>query len=117
MDNDTSAFVVQTIRRWWYEIGRIRYPDAKNLVITADGGGSNGARVRLWKRELHRLANEIGIDIKVHHLPPGASKCNKACPRAGGDRASPVLLHQAKLARQAAGELPRHCRSDQHHHN
>jgi hypothetical protein len=77
MDHDTAEFAVQTIRRWWYEIGRIRYPDAKHLVITADGGGSNGSRVRLWKRELHRLANEIGIDIKVHHLPPGTSKWNK----------------------------------------
>jgi hypothetical protein len=77
MDNDTAEFAVQTIRRWWYEIGRLRYPDAKHLVITADGGGSNGSRVRLWKRELHRLATEIGIDIKVHHLPPGTSKWNK----------------------------------------
>jgi hypothetical protein len=73
MDYDTAEFAVQTIRRWWYEIGQIRYPDAKHLVITADGGGSNGSRVRLWKRELHRLASEIGIDIKVHHLPPGTS--------------------------------------------
>ena len=77
MDHDTAAFAVQTIRRWWHEIGRIRYPDAKRLSITADGGGSNGSRVRLWKRELQRLANEIGIDIKVHHLPPGTSKWNK----------------------------------------
>jgi hypothetical protein len=77
MDNDTAAFSVQTIRRWWYSLGRVRYPDAKYLVITADGGGSNGSRVRLWKRELHRLASEIGIDIMVHHLPPGTSKWNK----------------------------------------
>jgi hypothetical protein len=77
MDNDTAEFAVQTIRRWWWETGRIRYPDAKHLVITADGGGSNGSRVRLWKYELHRLASEIGIDIKVHHLPPGTSKWNK----------------------------------------
>ena len=77
MDNDTAAFSVQTIRRWWYSVGRVRYPDAKSLVITADGGGSNGSRVRLWKRELHRLASEIGIDIMVHHLPPGTSKWNK----------------------------------------
>ena len=73
----TAEFAVQTIRRWWYEIGRIRYPDAKHLVITTDGGGSNGCRMCLWKRELHRLASEIGIDIKVHHLPPGTSKWNK----------------------------------------
>ena len=77
MDNDTAAFSVQTIRRWWYSVGRVRYPEAKSLVITADGGGSNGSRVRLWKRELHRLASEIGIDIMVHHLPPGTSKWNK----------------------------------------
>jgi hypothetical protein len=77
MDNDTAAFSVQTIRRWWYSVGRVRYPDAKSLVITADGGGSNGSRVRLWKRELYRLASEIGIDIMVHHLPPGTSKWNK----------------------------------------
>ena len=77
VDNDTAEFAVQTIRRWWYEVGRVRYPDAKHLTITADGGGSNGSRVRLWKRELHRLATEIGIDIKVHHLPPGTSKWNK----------------------------------------
>jgi hypothetical protein len=73
MDNDTAEFAVQTIRRWWYETGRNRYRGAKYLVITADGGGSNGSRVRLWKRELQRLANEIGIEIKVHHLPPGTS--------------------------------------------
>ena len=77
MDNDTAAFSVQTIRRWWYSVGRVRYPDAKSLVITADGGGSNGSRVRLSKRELHRLASDIGIDIMVHHLPPGTSKWNK----------------------------------------
>jgi hypothetical protein len=77
MDHDTSAFAVHTIRRWWQEIGRVRYPDAHHLVITADGGGSNGSRVRLWKRELQALANEIGVDIKVHHFPPGTSKWNK----------------------------------------
>ena len=77
IDNDTATFAVETIRRWWYGIGRVRYPDAKYLAITADGGGSNGSRVKLWKRELHRLASEIGIEIKVHHLPPGTSKWNK----------------------------------------
>jgi hypothetical protein len=77
MNHDTSAFAVQTIRRWWDEIGRPRYPKATRLVITADGGGSNGSRVRLWKRELQRLADELGIDIVVHHLPPGTSKWNK----------------------------------------
>jgi hypothetical protein len=77
MNHDTSAFAVQTIRRWWDEIGRARYPRARRLVITADGGGSNGSRVRLWKRELQRLADELGIDVVVHHLPPGTSKWNK----------------------------------------
>ena len=73
MSCDTAAFAVQTIRRWWTEIGSTRYPDATRLVITADGGGSNGSRLRLWKRELQRLADELGIDIVVHHLPPGTS--------------------------------------------
>ena len=77
MSCDTAAFAVQTIRRWWQEVGRSRYPDAKTLTINADGGGSNGSRLRLWKRELRALANELGIDIIVHHLPPGTSKWNK----------------------------------------
>jgi hypothetical protein len=77
IDHDTAAFAVQSIRRWWQEIGRTRYRDATRLVITADGGGSNGSRVRLWKRELQTLANELAIDIVVHHLPPGTSKWNK----------------------------------------
>jgi hypothetical protein len=77
IDHDTAAFAVQTIRRWWQDVGRIRYPEAKRLVITADGGGSNGSRLRLWKRELQRLASEIGIDITVSHFPPGTSKWNK----------------------------------------
>jgi hypothetical protein len=77
IDHDTASFAVQTIRRWWQDVGRIRYPGAKRLVITADGGGSNGSRLRLWKRELQRLANEIGVEITVSHFPPGTSKWNK----------------------------------------
>ena len=77
MNNDTAAFAVQTIRRWWREVGQKRYPCATRLTITADGGGSNASRSRLWKVELQRLASEIGIDIAVHHLPPGTSKWNK----------------------------------------
>ena len=73
---DTSAFAVRTIRRWWQQVGQIGYPHATRLTITADGGGSNGSRVRLWKHELQRLADELGIDIVVHHLPPGTSKWN-----------------------------------------
>ena len=77
MDGDTAVFAVQTIRRWWQEVGQPRYPAARRLTITADGGGSNGSRVRLWKRELQRLADELGIEVAVHHLPPGTSKWNK----------------------------------------
>jgi len=76
-DHDTSAFAVQTIRRWWFSMGRPRYPKAKELTITADGGGSNGYRVRLWKLELGRLAKETGLRIRVCHFPPGTSKWNK----------------------------------------
>ena len=76
-DHDTSAFAVQTIRRWWFSMGVQRYPQAKQLLITADGGGSNGHRVRLWKLELSRLAQETGLDILVRHFPPGTSKWNK----------------------------------------
>ena len=77
MNHDTSAFAVQTIRRWWQDIGCKRYPDTKRLTITCDGGGSNGSRVRLWKLELQKLANELLIEITVHHLPPGTSKWDK----------------------------------------
>ena len=76
-DHDTSAFAVQTIRRWWLAMGRARYPKATELTITADGGGSNGYRVRLWKLELSRLASETGLRIRVCHFPPGTSKWNK----------------------------------------
>jgi hypothetical protein len=77
IDHDTAEFAVQTIRNWWHNVGSKRYPKARHLTITADGGGSNGSRVRLWKRELQNLVNELGIDIHVHHLPPGTSKWNK----------------------------------------
>ncbi len=76
-DHDTSAFAVQTIRRWWFSMGQLRYPKATELTITADGGGSNGYRVRLWKLELSRLAQETGLRIHVSHFPPGTSKWNK----------------------------------------
>lgn len=76
-DHDTATFAVETIRRWWHGIGKQFYPIANLLTITADGGGSNGSRIRLWKVELQRLANELGIDIRVCHFPPGTSKWNK----------------------------------------
>jgi hypothetical protein len=74
---DTAEFAVESIRRWWNNHGQARYPQATELLITADCGGSNGYRVRLWKLELQRLANEIAIPITVCHLPPGTSKWNK----------------------------------------
>ena len=76
-DHDTSAFAVESIRRWWYMMGKQRYPSATRLMITADSGGSNGSRVRLWKSELQKLANETGLQIQVSHFPPGTSKWNK----------------------------------------
>ena len=76
-DHDTASFAVQAIRRWWLAMGRERYPQASRLLITADGGGSNGHRVRLWKIELQALADELRIPITVCHLPPGTSKWNK----------------------------------------
>ncbi len=76
-DSDTSEFAVETIRRWWKFMGVYCYPRAKKLLITADGGGSNGTRVRLWKIELQRFANETGMEISVCHFPPGTSKWNK----------------------------------------
>lgn len=77
IDHDTASFAVESIRRWWQSMGRPLYHDRKRLLITADSGGSNGARVRLWKVELQKLANELGIEISVCHLPPGTSKWNK----------------------------------------
>jgi hypothetical protein len=77
IDADTAAFAVESIRRWWEKFGQARYPDATCLTITADCGGSNGARVKLWKRELQHFANETRLAITVTHLPPGTSKWNK----------------------------------------
>ena len=76
-DHDTAGFAVETIRRWWQSTGPTRYPHATRLLITADGGGSNGYRTRLWKTELAALATDTGLQITVCHLPPGTSKWNK----------------------------------------
>ena len=76
-DHDTASFAVNAIRRWWRAMGKKRHPKAKRLMISADGGGSNGYRVRLWKIELQRLADELKVPITVCHLPPGTSKWNK----------------------------------------
>jgi Rhodopirellula transposase DDE domain len=77
VDHDTAEFAVETLRRWWRNMGSRVYPGAKRLLITADGGGSNGRRCRLWKVELQGLADEIGLRISVCHFPPGTSKWNK----------------------------------------
>lgn len=77
VDHDTASFAVETIRRWWHAMGAEKYPNAKRLLITADGGGSNGSRLRLWKLELQMLADETGLAIAVSHFPPGTSKWNK----------------------------------------
>jgi DNA-binding transcriptional ArsR family regulator len=98
VDHDTASFAV-AIRRWWLSMGSIRYPRATSLTITADGGGSNGSRVRLWKIELQKLADELGLAITVHHLPPGTSKWNKIEHRlfsfiTGNWRGKPLVSHQ-----------------------
>jgi hypothetical protein len=76
-DRDTAAFAVESIRRWWLNMGVACYPHARQLLITADGGGSNGDRVRLWKVALQGFANETGLIVRVCHFPPGTSKGNK----------------------------------------
>ena len=97
--HDTAGFAVESIRRWWHELGAARYPAATRLLITADCGGSNGVRVRLWKRELQALADEPGIRITVCHLPPGTSKWNRIEHRlfafiTQNWRGKPLLTHQ-----------------------
>jgi transposase len=100
IDRDTASFAVNAIRRWWRTMGRVRYRNATRLLITADCGGSNGVRVRLWKRELQNLVNELGIAITVCHLPPGTSKWNKIEHRlfsfiTQNWRGKPLVSHQA----------------------
>ena len=99
VDHDTAAFAANAIRSWWRLMGRERYPNARSLLITADGGGSNGSRVRLWKIELQKLADELGVPITVCHLPPGASKWNRIEHRlfsfiTGNWRGKPLVSHK-----------------------
>jgi len=99
VDHDTAAFAAQSIRRWWESMGREAYPQAARLLITADSGGSNGARVRLWKLELQKLADETGLRISICHLPPGTSKWNKIEHRlfsflSQNWRGKPLVSHQ-----------------------
>ena len=100
VNHDTAAFAVQTIRNWWRRLGHKAYPRAKSLLITADSGGSNGTRVRLWKWELQKLADETGLSVSVSHLPPGTSKWNKIEHRlfsfiSKNWRGRPLLTHAA----------------------
>ncbi len=77
VDHDTASFAAESVRRWWERMGRHAYPDAKRLLVTADAGGSNGPRNRLWKVELQRVADATGLEVSVCHFPPGTSKWNK----------------------------------------
>jgi transposase len=99
ISSDTAEFAVEAIRRWWYELGQERYPKSHRLLITADSGGSNGHRNRLWKLELQRLADETGMKIEVCHYPPGTSKWNKIehrlfCHITRNWRGVPLETHQ-----------------------
>jgi hypothetical protein len=99
VDHDTAEFAVESIRRWWRWMARRSYPKARRLLITADSGGSNGARVRLWKWELQQLADETGLAISVCHFPPGTSKWNKIEHRlfsfiSQNWRGKPLISHQ-----------------------
>jgi len=100
VDHDTAAFAVATIHRWWRQLGKKAYPKARSILITADSGGSNGSRLRIWKWELQRLANLTGLAIAVHHLPPGTSKWNKIEHRlfsfiTQNWRGQPLITHAA----------------------
>ena len=99
IDHDTAAFAAESIRCWWREMGARAYPRAQRLLITADAGGSNGYRVRLWKLVLQQLANDLGLEIWVCHFPPGTSKWNKVehrlfCHITRNWRGRPLLSHQ-----------------------
>jgi len=99
IDHDTAEFAVESIRRWWLEMGRPLYGDAQRLLITADCGGSNGYRVRLWRWQLQRLADELGREVRVCHFPPGTSKWNKTehrmcCHITNNWRGHPLLTRQ-----------------------
>jgi hypothetical protein len=107
ISHDTAEFAVETIRTWWKEMGSSKYPNAASLVITADGGGSNGYRLRLWKLELQGLVDELGFPITVCHLPPGTSKWNKIEHRlfsfiTQNWRGKPLLTHQVIVSLIAA---------------
>jgi hypothetical protein len=98
IDHDTAEFAVAAIERWWRKMGRRRFPKARKLYVTADGGGSNGSRSRLWKVALQKLANRTGLTLSVSHLPPGTSKWNKIehrlfCHITQNWRGQPLVSH------------------------
>jgi transposase len=107
IDHDTAEFAVASIQQWWQTLGRAAYPGATSLLITADGGGSNGSRLRLWKLELQRFADESGLELRVSHLPPGTSKWNKIEHRLFSHitqnwRGKPLVSHAAIVSLIAA---------------
>lgn len=98
-DNDTAQFAVASIKRWWEEMGEWAYPEAKEILILADGGGSNGSRNRLWKKSLQEWANQEGLTVMVCHFPPGTSKWNKIehrmfCHITRNWRGQPLVSHE-----------------------
>ena len=109
-DHDTAQFAVESLRRWWYRMGRKVYPQAAKLLITADGGGSHASRNRLWKVELQRLANETGLTMQVCHFPPRHQQVEQ-------NRTPHVLSHYRKLARSAADRSCGGCELDWAYHH
>jgi hypothetical protein len=106
-DHDTASFAVGSIRRWWRQVGADAYPRARRLLVTADSGGSNGSRLRSWKAELARFADETGLAVTVVHLPPGTSKWNKVEHRLFSQimmnwRGRPLTSHQVVVQAIAA---------------
>jgi len=102
IDNDTAQFAVSSIKRWWENMGEWLYPDAKEILILADGGGSNGSRNRLWKKSLQKWATQEGITVTVCHFPPGTSKWNKIehrmfCHITRNWRGCPLVSHEVVL--------------------
>jgi hypothetical protein len=102
-DKDTAEFATESIRRWWYKMGSGRYPHATELLVTADCGGSNGYRVRLWKVALQSLADDTGLRISVCHFPPGTSKWNKIehrmfCHISMNWRGKPLVSHEVAVS-------------------
>jgi hypothetical protein len=107
IDHDTARFAAEAIRRWWKKMGSTRHRGAKRLLITADGGGSNGSRCRLWKVALQELANRLGMPIHVCHFPPGTSKWNKIehrmfCHITQNRRGRPLVSHDVIIKLIAA---------------